>query len=219
MDTLTFSFSLNSPIHVPFVHRCGVVTLGVFVVVCSSPVLRSMLWGLQPASTPFPVVLSTSRRYYHVSIGVAPKRAALAAASEELQVAKTKLADAETQLADVMKKIHDLETSYNNAVTKKQELEEEMERCKIRLASAMKLIGGLGGEEARWQSSSEALTVSFNQLSGSVVRVDAGVGLCGLRGLRGLLCGVELPVYRANSETGLAHVFCVGIALTLYCSF
>jgi hypothetical protein len=129
---------------------------------------------------PFPVVLSTSRRYYHVSIGVAPKRAALAAASEELQVAKTKLADAETQLADVMKKIHDLETSYNNAVTKKQELEEEMERCKIRLASAMKLIGGLGGEEARWQSSSEALTVSFNQLSGSVVRVDAGVGLRGL---------------------------------------
>ena len=163
-----------------FVHLCGVVTLGVFVVVCSSPVLRSILWGLQPASTPFPVVLSTSRRYYHVSIGVAPKRAALAAASEELQVAKTKLADAETQLADVMKKIHDLETSYNNAVTKKQELEEEMERCKIRLASAMKLIGGLGGEEARWQSSSEALTVSFNQLSGSVVRVDAGVGLRGL---------------------------------------
>ena len=61
------------------------------------------------------------RRYYHVSIGVAPKRAALAAASEELQVAKGKLADAETQLAEVMKKIHDLETSYNNAVTKKQE--------------------------------------------------------------------------------------------------
>ena len=169
-NTCTFCSSL----------RCGLVTLGVFVVVCSSPVLRSILWGIQPASTPFPAVLSTSRRYYHVSIGVAPKRAALAAASEELQVAKTKLADAETQLADVMKKIHDLETSYNNAVTKKQELEEEMERCKIRLASAMKLIGGLGGEEARWQSSSEALTVSFNQLSGSVVRVDDGVGLRGL---------------------------------------
>ena len=202
-----------------FVHLCGVVTLGVFVVVCSSPVLRSMLWGIQPASTPFPVVLSTSRRYYHVSIGVAPKRAALAAASEELQVAKTKLADAETQLADVMKKIHDLETSYNNAVTKKQELEEEMERCKIRLASAMKLIGGLGGEEARWQSSSEALTVSFNQLSGSVVRVDAGVGLLWSSVVFvvfcGLLCGVELPVYRANSTTGLTHVCCVGIALTL----
>ena len=201
------------------------MTLGVFVVVCSSPVLRSILWGIQPASTPFPVVLSTSRRYYHVSIGVAPKRAALAAASEELQVAKTKLADAETQLADVMKRIHDLETSYNNAVTKKQELEEEMERCKIRLASAMKLIGGLGGEEARWQSSSEALTVSFNQLSGSVVRVDAGVGLLWSSVVFvvfvifvvfcGLLCGVELPVYRANSTTGLTHVFCVGIALTL----
>ena len=186
---------------------------------CLSPVLRSILWGLQPASTPFPAVLSTSRRYYHVSIGVAPKRAALAAASEELQVAKTKLADAETQLADVMKKIHDLETSYNNAVTKKQELEEEMERCKIRLASAMKLIGGLGGEEARWQSSSEALTVSFNQLSGSVVRVDAGVGLLWSSVVFfvvfcDLLCGVELPVYRANSTTGLTHVFCVGIAPT-----
>ena len=207
------------------VHLCGVVTLGVFVVVCSSPVLRSMLWGLQPASsTPFPVVLSTSRRYYHVSIGVAPKRAALAAASEELQVAKTKLADAETQLADVMKKIHDLETSYNNAVTKKQELEEEMERCKIRLASAMKLIGGLGGEEARWQSSSEALTVSFNQLSGSVVRVDAGVGLlwssvvfCGLL-WSSLWCGTS-SVPSQLYDRLLTHVCCVGIALTLFCSF
>jgi dynein heavy chain len=111
--------------------------------------------------------------YYHVSIGVAPKRAALAAASEELGVAKAKLADAEKMLAEVMKKIHDLETSYNNAVTKKQELEEEMERCKIRLNSAMKLIGGLGGEEARWKQSSEELSISFNQLSGSVV-ISAG---------------------------------------------
>ena len=31
--------------------------------------------------------------------------------------------------------------------TKKQELQEEMARCQVRLASAMKLIGGLGGEE------------------------------------------------------------------------
>ena len=111
--------------------------------------------------------------YYHVSIGVAPKRAALAEASAELAVAQGKLADAEKMLEQVMKKIHDLETSYNDAVFKKQELEEEMARCKVRLASAMKLIGGLGGEETRWKTSSEQLQVSYEQLTGSVV-ISAG---------------------------------------------
>lgn len=111
--------------------------------------------------------------YYHVSIGVAPKRAALAEASAELAVAKRKLAAAETQLAGVMKKIHDLETSYTNAVTKKQELEEEMEQCQVRLKSAMKLIGGLGGEETRWKDSSVALHESFSRLIASVV-ISAG---------------------------------------------
>jgi len=111
--------------------------------------------------------------YYHVSIGVAPKRAALAEASAELAVAQKKLSDAETMLAAVMKKIHDLETSYNDAVAKKQELEEEMARCKVRLASAMKLIGGLGGEETRWKTSASDLETSFNQLTGSVV-ISAG---------------------------------------------
>ncbi len=111
--------------------------------------------------------------YHFVAIGVAPKRAALAAAEQQLGEARAKLAAAEEQLAAVMKKIHDLETSYDNAVAKKQELEEEMRRCQIRLDSAMKLIGGLGGEEARWKVSSANLKIQFGQLIGSVV-IPAG---------------------------------------------
>jgi dynein heavy chain, axonemal len=42
-----------------------------------------------------------------------------------------------------------LESSFNEAVNKKDFLEKKEMSCKLQLSNADKLIGGLGGEEAR----------------------------------------------------------------------
>jgi dynein heavy chain len=56
---------------------------------------------------------------------------------------------------------------------KKQELEDNEARCKRQLANAEKLIGGLGGEEARWKETVKNLGETYDNLVGDVL-VSAG---------------------------------------------
>lgn len=46
-------------------------------------------------------------------------------------------------------RLAELESNYNAAVAKKEELARKVAECEIQLSNAEKLIGGLGGEEAR----------------------------------------------------------------------
>lgn len=44
-----------------------------------------------------------------------------------------------------------METELKGQQRKKEQLERDIELCSIKLTRAEKLIGGLGGEKARWQ--------------------------------------------------------------------
>lgn len=67
----------------------------------------------------------------------------------------------------------ELEANYNAAVSKKEELARKVQECEIQLGNAEKLIGGLGGEEARWKNTVEKLNSDYVNLTGDVL-ISAG---------------------------------------------
>ena len=54
-------------------------------------------------------------------------------------------------------KVAMLNEQFDGAVAEKGELEAKANQCQTRLSNAGKLLGGLGGEEARWKTTVEAL--------------------------------------------------------------
>lgn len=52
---------------------------------------------------------------------------------------------------------------------RKQQLEDEVALCKVKLERATKLIGGLGGEKTRWGEVAKKLSVDYTNLTGDVL--------------------------------------------------
>ena len=61
-------------------------------------------------------------------------------------------------LQAVSAKIRSLEASYAEATAKKAMLAKQVAECTVKLQRAEKLIGGLGGEKARWQATVQQLS-------------------------------------------------------------
>ena len=80
-------------------------------------------------------------KYHYVDLCVAPKRAKLKEAEEELSVVMAQLKISKDTLAEVNNRLDTLERQYNEAVAKKDELEQKEASCKIQLSNADKLIG------------------------------------------------------------------------------
>ena len=112
-------------------------------------------------------------KYHFVALGVAPKRAKLKEAEEELAVVMAQLAKAKATLQEVNDRLAELEKSYNEAVEKKDQLEKKEASCKVQLSNADKLIGGLGGEATRWAETVEVLKGLYTNILGDVI-VSAG---------------------------------------------
>ncbi|KAJ1460012.1 dynein heavy chain and region D6 of dynein motor-domain-containing protein [Pelagophyceae sp. CCMP2097] len=112
-------------------------------------------------------------KYHFVSLGVAPKKAALAEATSELDSATETLTEARARLLLVVEKLEFLEKSLKEAVEEKSALACKEEECKTRLSNADKLIGGLGGEQARWAKTVQDLTAALLNVVGDVL-VSAG---------------------------------------------
>uniref|UniRef100_K3W9Z0 AAA+ ATPase domain-containing protein n=1 Tax=Globisporangium ultimum (strain ATCC 200006 / CBS 805.95 / DAOM BR144) TaxID=431595 RepID=K3W9Z0_GLOUD len=111
--------------------------------------------------------------YHNVAKMVEPKKIVLAAAQAELDVTMRVLADAKARLQAVVDRLAELEKSYNGAVDKKDQLVRDVRQCEIRLDSALKLIGLLGGEETRWAATIRQLNQDYTNLIGDVV-ISAG---------------------------------------------
>jgi dynein heavy chain, axonemal len=73
-----------------------------------------------------------------------------------------------------MDKLAAMEADLALNTDKKLRLEAEVELCTVKLDRASKLIGGLGGEKARWTETASALTAAFTNLTGDML-VCAGV--------------------------------------------
>lgn len=113
-------------------------------------------------------------KYHFVAKAVAPKRAALKQATEELQETQRVLAEAKARLAEVEEGIASLQAKYEECIAKKQELEFKTEQCSGRLGRAEKLIGGLGDEKVRWHESVLEFDAQIVNIVGDVM-ISSGV--------------------------------------------
>ncbi|GLI62391.1 hypothetical protein VaNZ11_005010 [Volvox africanus] len=117
--------------------------------------------------------------YHNVALSVAPKRAALASAQEQLDATMEALRGAQAKLQGVEDKIAALEADYEEATAKKASLAQQVLRCTVQLQRADKLIGGLGGERVRWQATVDQLTHDLVNVVGDVVISAATIAYSG----------------------------------------
>ncbi|WIA11828.1 hypothetical protein OEZ85_011917 [Tetradesmus obliquus] len=117
--------------------------------------------------------------YHTVALGVAPKRAALAAAQESLDKTLAELANAQARLLAVQEKIAALEAQFEEATAKKASLAAQVADCQVKLQRADKLIGGLSGERSRWSATVEQLQQDLDNLVGDVVLAAGAIAYSG----------------------------------------
>ena len=72
-----------------------------------------------------------------------------------------------------------LESDLEAAVRKKDELEKKARECENRLERAGKLIGGLGGERARWGDTIAMLTINIEHVVGDVAVAAGAIAYTG----------------------------------------
>ncbi|XP_039753870.1 dynein heavy chain 3, axonemal [Pararge aegeria] len=100
---------------------------------------------------------------------VAPKKAALAEAEGELQMQMNTLNEKRAQLQGVLDKLQALNDEFAEMTRKKKGLEDEIELCSTKLSRAEQLIGGLGGEKARWTDLARQLQELLSNIIGDVL--------------------------------------------------
>ena len=109
------------------------------------------------------------RTYFYVSRDVAPKRAKLKAAEEELEGVMSALAIKKAELKAVEDKIAALNADLKKNLDEKQRLEDEADLCEKKLDRAGKLISGLGGEKTRWGEQCKILGQNLEDLTGDIM--------------------------------------------------
>ncbi|GIM07381.1 hypothetical protein Vretimale_11536 [Volvox reticuliferus] len=117
--------------------------------------------------------------YGYVAKDVAPKRAKLKAAQDNLAKKQSALALAQEQLAVVLAKVQALKTRYDESISRKQALEEELADLEGKLERAEKLVTGLAGERVRWEATIAEYEQSMSYLPGDVVVAAAFMSYAG----------------------------------------
>ncbi|TYZ61102.1 hypothetical protein PybrP1_000394 [[Pythium] brassicae (nom. inval.)] len=130
--------------------------------------------------------------YNRVVKVVAPKREALKTATATLAKAQSELKGKQDALQVVLDKVARLEADLAAAYKKKADLEFQVDDCSKKLLRATQLIGGLGGEKARWSEMSGKLQVVYDNVVGDIMLASGVIAYL----------GAFTSVYR---ETALAH--------------
>eukprot|EP00736_Rhodelphis_marinus_P013382 Rmarinus@m.14828 len=84
---------------------------------------------------------------------VAPKRAKVKMAMQELKKKQDALQAAQDKLQELTDKVEQLKRQYDESVSKKEALRKESSDLEIKLNRAEVLVNGLAGERDRWESS------------------------------------------------------------------
>ncbi|KAF8769940.1 Dynein heavy chain 7 like protein [Argiope bruennichi] len=110
---------------------------------------------------------------------VAPKKAKLAEAEQQLSVIMELLQTKRSELAALESKLAALRRDCDLSVQKKKDLEAQAKLCEINLQRAEKLIGGLGGERIRWANEAKSLRTKFENLPGDVLLASGVIAYLG----------------------------------------
>ncbi|KAK2854426.1 hypothetical protein Q7C36_006295 [Tachysurus vachellii] len=117
--------------------------------------------------------------YERVAKVVAPKKARLCQAEEELAVQMKTLAVKRSELKAVEDRLSSLNDTFAGMMQKKKDLEDNIELCSQKLIRAEKLICGLGGEKDRWTEAAHFLGIRYTNLTGDVLLSSAIVSYLG----------------------------------------
>ncbi|XP_021930622.1 dynein heavy chain 12, axonemal isoform X3 [Zootermopsis nevadensis] len=107
--------------------------------------------------------------YDRVAKEAAPKKAKFEAAEAEYNDTMALLEEKRSQLQTLETELAELRQKLEEANKHKKELEDEVHLCENKLVRAEKLIGGLGGEKARWASAANALQENYESLAGDIL--------------------------------------------------
>ncbi|XP_049782826.1 dynein axonemal heavy chain 7-like [Schistocerca cancellata] len=107
--------------------------------------------------------------YDAVKKEVAPKKAKLQVAEREYNATVALLEEKRAQVRKLEEQLAELNAKLNEANQRKKVLENEVAASTNKLMRAEKLIGGLGGEKARWSAAAEALQRDYNSLAGDLL--------------------------------------------------
>src|SRR5687767_4681073 len=97
-------------------------------------------------------------KFYGVNLLVKPKKLKLVEAQAKYDEISGKLRIKQEELRIVQEKVDALRADLKMTQDLKAKLEHDVADCEAKLDRATKLIGGLGGEKARWNEQSVILT-------------------------------------------------------------
>jgi len=106
--------------------------------------------------------------YDRVAKVVAPKKAALAEATATLEAAQAALAQKQAELKTVIDQLEELQRELKLTEEKRDQLQAQVLDCSNKLDRAQRLMGGLGGERARWSEFAKELTAKMQNVVGDV---------------------------------------------------
>lgn len=88
-------------------------------------------------------------KYYFVNKSVAPKKAALQKAKEELAETERILAEAKAKMKEVLEGLETLQVLLSARIKFKEEKEANIAVCEERMSRAIRLVTGLSDEKVR----------------------------------------------------------------------
>ncbi|XP_076617159.1 dynein axonemal heavy chain 5 isoform X1 [Chaetodon auriga] len=107
--------------------------------------------------------------FFAINKEVLPLKANLALQEARLVVAQVELAKAQEQLDAKQQELDAVQALYDAAMKEKQDLEDDAQACRRKMANATALIDGLGGEKVRWTDSSAGFQTQIKHLVGDVL--------------------------------------------------
>jgi len=118
-------------------------------------------------------------QYAQIAKLVAPKRLRLKAAEDELEKVMVTLNEARETMRQVEERLLSLTDKFDSLVAESESLKHGVAQCQVKLERANKLIGGLGGEKVRWETTVAKLDITYNNLVGDVLVAAASIAYLG----------------------------------------
>lgn len=112
-------------------------------------------------------------KYYFVNLSVAPKKAALAQAKEDLDLTQRALDAAKEKMKEVEDRVELLQIQLAAKIAFKEEKERNISLCQERMSRAVRLINGLADERIRWIESIDNIEANTVNIVGDIL-ISAG---------------------------------------------
>ena len=107
--------------------------------------------------------------YDRVAKEVGPKKVKLKQAETDLKAQMAILKVKQAELKDINDKLQALKDELQAMVAKQSELSDNIDLCGKKLQRAEELIGGLGGERARWSELAAELSEKYKRVTGDIL--------------------------------------------------